>query len=151
VLTLSACSGSVDVEVPALDAEQRAACQALLEALPERLEDVGEDGLDPVGTDPADAPAAAYGDPAVVVTCGVPRPEAYDRFAICQEIDGVGWFAPEEQIGDEPTEVTLTAVGYRPRVQVVVPAEYWPMGAPSVTAALAAPVRDSVDLVNRCR
>ena len=150
-MVLSGCSGAVDVDVPDLDAEQRAACDRLVDALPDRLEDLGDAGLERGEVDPGDAPAAAYGDPAVVVTCGVARPDAYDRFATCQEIDGVGWFVPEDQVGDEPTDVTLTAVGYRPRVEVAVPAEYWPMGSPSVTAALAAPVRDSVELANRCR
>ncbi len=151
VLALGGCSGPVEVPATELDPGQQAACEALVGELPDRLEDIGEEGLARVEVDPGDAPAAAYGDPAVVVTCGVARPPAYDRFAECQEINGVGWFVPEDQIGDEPVEVTLTAVGYRPRVQVVVPAEYWPMGTPSVTAALAGPVEDRVTLVDRCR
>ncbi len=150
VLALGGCSAAVEVDAADLAPQEQAACEALVDALPDRLEDVGEGGLDRVEVDPADA-AAAYGDPPVVMTCGVARPPAYDRFAACQEIDGVGWFVPEDQIGDEPVEVTLTAVGYRPRVQVVVPAEYWPIGTPSVTAALAGPVQDSVSLVDRCR
>ncbi len=151
VLALSGCSGPVDVDVTDLDPEQQAACEQLMDALPDRLEDLGEGGLDRVEVDPADATAAAWGDPAVVVTCGVDAPEGYDRFQLCQEIDGVGWFVDDADLQDEPTEVTLTAVGYRPRVSLVVPAEYWPMGGSSVAAAVAGPVLDATDLVDACR
>ncbi|VXB80502.1 DUF3515 domain-containing protein [Nocardioides sp. AX2bis] len=151
VLAVSGCSGAVDVDVPSLDAEQQAACDQLIDALPDRLEDLGEDGLDRVDVDPADATAAAWGDPAVVVACGVDAPEGYDRFQLCQEIDGVGWFVDDADLQDEPTEVTLTAVGYRPRVSLVVPAEYWPMGGSSAAAEVAGPVLRATELVDACR
>ena len=150
-MLLAGCGGGVPVDVPELPADRAAACERLLAALPERLDDLGEDGLDRVPVSPEDATAAAYGDPPVVVTCGVGRPETFDRFSQCQEVDGIGWFVPEDQVGDEPVEVTLTAVGYRPRVQVVLPPEYWPMGAPSVTAVLADPVGATLRLAERCR
>ncbi|GAA0968778.1 DUF3515 domain-containing protein [Nocardioides aquaticus] len=151
VLAVGGCSGPVDVDVPDLDPAQQAACERLVEALLDRLEDLGEDGLDRVEVDPADATAAAWGDPAVVVTCGVDAPEGYDRFQLCQEIDGVGWFVDDADLQDEPTEVTLTAVGYRPRVSLIVPAEYWPMGGSSVAAEVAGPVLDATELVDACR
>ena len=144
-LVLSSCSGAVSIDAPTLDAEQGAACAEFLGALPDRLDD-----LAPVDVEPADAPAAAYGDPAITLTCGVGRPEGYDRFADCLQVNGVGWFVPQEA-GSEPVEVTLTAAGYRPRVQVVVPAEYWPTGVATVTAELAETVSSTLELVQPCR
>ncbi len=148
---LAGCSGEVDVDLPALDATQRAACTELVDALPDRLTDLGPSGLDRAEVDPADATAAAWGDPAVVVACGVEEPEGYDRFQLCQEIQGVGWFVDDADLQDEPTEVTLTAVGHRPRVSLVVPEEYWPMGGSSVAAEVAGPVLRSTELVDPCR
>jgi Protein of unknown function (DUF3515) len=64
---------------------------------------------------------AAWGDPAIVLTCGV---DGVDITAAppCTVVDGVGWVVPEE--GSD--ETTFTADGYRPRVQVVVPDDYAP-------------------------
>ena len=144
-LVLASCSGAVEVDPPSLTPAQRAACADFLRALPATLDD-----LEPVDVDPADAPAAAFGDPAVVVTCGVDRPEGYDAFSDCLEVDGVGWYLPQEA-GDEPVEATLTTAGYRPRVEVVVPADYWPTGVATVTVQLAEAVSQTLRLVQPCR
>ena len=114
--------------------------------MPDTLADQAQEDRDADG-----ATTASYGDPPITVTCGVAQPAEYDQFSTCQEVDGVGWFAPPEEIGSDPVEVTLTAVGYRPRVQVVVPADYWPSGSAAVTAELAPSVTSSLDLVQPCR
>ncbi len=85
------------------------------------------------------------------MSCGVTQPAEYDEFSTCQEVDGVGWFVPPGQIGSEPVDVTLTAVGYRPRVEVDVPADYWPTGSAAVTAELADAVDSTLELVQPCR
>ncbi len=146
LLVLTGCGGAVDLEVPDLDSTQAAACADLDAALPSTLDDLAARE-----TDPADAPGAAYGDPAITVTCGVGEPAGFDQFAQCQLVDGVGWFVPDDQMTDQPVEVTLTTAGYRPRVEVVVPAEYWPSGAATVTVELNQAVRDSVERVDGCR
>ena len=69
LLLLTGCGGPVEVDVPDLDAADAAACEAFADDLPDTLGD--EERVD---VEPADAPAAAYGDPAIVVTCGVGQP-----------------------------------------------------------------------------
>lgn len=64
---------------------------------------------------------AAWGDPAIVLTCGAGAVDV-TQAPPCTVVDGVGWVVPDEG-GDE---TTFVADGYRPRVQVVVPDDYAP-------------------------
>ena len=57
---------------------------------------------------------AAWGDPAIVLRCGVGTPEGYDQFAACQVVNGLDWFVPEEQIEDQGADVVMTTIGRRP-------------------------------------
>ena len=70
---------------------------------------------------------AAWGDPAVVLRCGVPKPDALTRTSACFEVDGVGWLATQdgrEVSGDAPVEgaLTFTTIGRATYVEVEVPA-----------------------------
>ena len=65
-MLLTACGGPVEVDVPEVDGEDAAACEAFADGLPDTLAD--EERVD---IEPTDAPAGAYGDPPIVVTCGV--------------------------------------------------------------------------------
>jgi len=139
-------SDRVPVDSPRPAAGERARCERFLDAVP----DVVDDELRrPV--DPDDALAAAYGDPAIVVTCGGSMPRDFDRFSLCQVAEGVGWYVPDDQIGSEPVDVVMTTVGLRPVVQVTVPAAYWPAGAPAIQAELAPALTRHLRLVKPCR
>lgn len=142
---LAACGGPVEVEVPELSAADSAACDAFAADLPETLAE-----QDRVEIDPSDAPAAAYGDPAIVVRCGVPEPEGFDLTASCETANGVGYFIPAEQYADQELDLTLTAAGYRPRVEVRVPADYRPNAGPAAMAVLAALIKEHLTLVEAC-
>src|SRR3546814_13080570 len=48
---------------------------------------------------------AAWGDPAIVLTCGVGVPDGFDEFSACTEVSGVGWFVPPEQESSEERRV----------------------------------------------
>lgn len=137
LLLLSACGGPVEVDVPDLDAGDAAACAAFADALPDTLAD--EDRAD---VEPADAPAAAYGEPPIVVTCGVDEPDGFGPGASCEIANDVRWFIPSEQYGDEPRDLTLTTAWNEPRVEVRIPADYWPNATPAVTASLAEAVAE---------
>ena len=131
-LLLAGCGGPVQVESPALaDAEARA-CASLVEALPDRV-----DGAGRVEVSPAGAPAAAWGDPAIVLRCGVPMPSEFDDYATCHETDGVGWFIPDEQMTGSATEITMTTIGRDVNVEVTLPAEHWPPATAMVHLAPA--------------
>jgi hypothetical protein len=144
-LVLGSCSGgAVPVEPPDLDEADAAACADLVDALPETL--AGESRRD---VDPDGAPAAAWGDPAIVLTCGVAEPAAYDEFASCIEVDGTGWFTPEESLTDPGADLVVTELTHRPRVALRVPAEH--RGQDSVLAGVAGPVREVLERDSRCR
>lgn len=139
VLTLAAsgCGGPVEIDVPDLSAADRAACEALADDLPDTL---GEQ--ERVDVEPADAPGAAYGDPAIVVTCGVDEPAGFGATGQCELVNGVGWYIPDEQYDDQDLDLTLTSAGYRPRVEVVMPADYRGTGLEAGIMAVLAPLVD---------
>jgi len=148
-LLASACApGPVDVEVPDASARDTAACRGLVDALPgevggqERREVSGGDGR-----------AAAWGDPAIVLRCGVPRPAGFTDTSTCIEANGTGWFVPDDVLesDDETRDVTMTAVGVRPRVEVFLPGGYRPEGFASATARIGAVVADRLEEVRPCR
>jgi hypothetical protein len=117
LLLLTACGGPVEVDVPDLDAADAAACEAFAGALPDTLAD--EERVD---IEPSDAPAAAYGDPSIVVTCGVDRPDGFGPGAQCELVNDVPWYIPSEQYDDLDLDLVITSAWHEPRVRVVMPA-----------------------------
>src|SRR3954454_19599598 len=84
---LAGCSGPGAVDVaassPPPDPAVRAMCHALLDDLPDTV----ADDLSSRDVSPPDARAAAWGDPAVVLRCGVRRPDALTRTSACFEVN----------------------------------------------------------------
>lgn len=141
-LGLGACGGAVELGNPALPAAERKACEALLAAVAGGLADR------PRRTDVGAGLGAAYGDPAVVLRCGVDLPEGFDPRRVagpdepspCAIVNGVGWYLPAEQAaGGEAA--TFTAIGYRPRISVTVPPEAQPESGAAALAQLAPVVK----------
>ena len=137
-------SGAVEIDSPDVSAADRKACEAFLDALPQKL--AGEDSR---SVTPADALGAAWGDPAFTLTCGVGVPAGFDRLSSCTQVNGVGWFVPQDE-AEGGRDATFTAVGFRPRVALRVPADHQPEGGAAALAQLAGPVRKQLRLVNRC-
>ena len=92
----------------------------------------------------------AWGDPALVLTCGAEVPPEFDRFSSCLEVNGIGWFAPPSQEEDQGSDVLLTAVGQRPRVSLLVPAERRGEAVAAALTELSGPVREHLELVDDC-
>ena len=146
LLVVAGCAEEpVSVSTPDVGPSVRAACERFLADVPAELAGEPEREL-------ADDSAlgAAWGDPAIVLTCGVDLPADFDRFAECIEANGVGWFVPEEAGADQSATAVVTAAGYRPVVQASVPGDYRPEGIASVMAELAAPVEEHLELVEPC-
>jgi hypothetical protein len=122
----------------------RTACGHLLDALPAR---VGDQPHRAVTGSPY---AAAWGDPAIVLRCGVGTPEGYDRFARCQRADGVDWFVPESTIRDQQEDAVMTTIGRSPAVEVRLPARYRPEGAASVMVDLAPAIKAHTTETSPC-
>ncbi len=146
-LLLTACSaGPVEVLTPDLDDADRAACEAFVADLPTSIADLPVRDVEPVG-----ALGGAYGDPAIIVRCGVSVPNGFDQStSSCEVANGVGWYVPLEQFDDQEADVTLTAAGFRPVVEVSVPGTYRPDATAAAIAQLAAAVDEHLTLVESC-
>ena len=132
VLALAGCSSTPTIDDVELSAADRAACESLVADLPDTLA-----GLDRREVEPADALGAAWGDPAYVLTCGVPEPDDYEPTAECNVIDGVGWYVTDDQLSDQSEDATPIALSLEPYVEVQVPADYRTEGIDRALAELA--------------
>ncbi len=133
----------MSVDSPQLHGSDARACSSLVARLPSHV-----DGQPRRKVAPARGSSAAWGDPPIVLRCGVPRPRGLDRFATCQEANGVGWWIPEKQITGRPTDITMTTVGRAQYVQVRLPVDYFPPAA--AMADLAPAIKATVRLVRPC-
>jgi len=144
-LLLAGCSGAVEVAAPDLDAADRAACEALVDDLPDEL--FGQERRD---VSPDSGVTAAWGDPAVVLTCGAEEPDDFGPFARCSEIDGVGWFMADSELGDTSRSITIAAQSHSPLVTVVVPPEHRRTAPDTALGELSAPVVEHLDETSPC-
>lgn len=129
---VAGCSRPVDVDPPSPASSVESACQALLGDLPDTL--AGQERRDIA---PEGALAAAWGDPAIVLRCGVDQPAAMSPDAQVVEVDGVTWLPEELTAG-----YVFTTYGRTAFVEVTVPDDYAPEG--SVLVGLAGPVKQAV-------
>jgi len=127
VATLAGCSHPVDVDATTPDAGTTAACQELLDAVPDTVMDQPRRDVSP-----HDALAAAWGDPAVVLRCGVDKPAAMTPDAQLVEVDGVTWLPEPLSAG-----YLFTTYGRTAYVEVSVPDDYAPEGRALVDLAAA--------------
>ena len=143
-LLLAACSsasGTPRVAVPSPTGAAAAACRDLAEALPDRVEGRARAELDVAGPY-----VAAWGDPAIVLRCGVPRPErltpgseSYDPAADTVTVNEVSWLLEEQ-----PDGIRFTTTERAVFVEVTVPGDYAPEVNPLLD--LAAPVAAHIPL-----
>lgn len=148
---IAGCAGPSDVEVadaPAADdlsRDRAEACTDLLRALPSSLEDQERREVSPEA-----ALAAVWGDPAIVLRCGVPEPAEFELASPCLSVDGVDWFVPGDELqAPEGPEVLLYVVERLVTIEVTLPVEYGPPAA--LLADLSAPVQQQVPATGRCR
>jgi Protein of unknown function (DUF3515) len=130
---VSACgAGAVEVPVPRPGPVAAGLCRALHDRLPRTLH-----GLSRRSTTSTSPMVTAWGSPAIVVRCGVPRPAQLRPASQLEVLDRVSWLPVPP---DRP--VTFTAVGRRAYVEVTVPAKYAPAGA--VLLDLAGPITATI-------
>lgn len=143
VFLVAACAGESTGPVPVATASPTSAridtsCARLDEALPATVLDQAQRPTAPESTT-----TAAWGDPEIVLTCGVERPAARAPGAQLFEIQGITWFAEELTAGTRFTSEDRIA-----NVRVDVPDDYRPEAealidlAPAINATI--PVLDSV-------
>lgn len=135
LLVLSGCgSGLYD-----FDAEPGTAttCRELVASAPASV--AGQDST-PVDSERV----AAWGDPRIELRCGVTRPAALEPTSRCDVVEGVGWFAEQEDAG-----TLFTTIGRTPAVSVEVPDSVEPAAAALVD--LAATIKDHSDETAPCQ
>jgi hypothetical protein len=123
------------VEVPPVTPEADASCPALMSTLP--LELTGE----PSRRVQSDSPFAyAWGDPAIVLVCGVDRPAGYVAGVSAIQINGVQWYVDT----DDPDTTVWTTVDRPVYVQISLPAsvDSAPVTALTPQIAQALPYQD---------
>ncbi|MGZ4460259.1 MAG: DUF3515 domain-containing protein [Nocardioidaceae bacterium] len=140
---LASCSGTVGVDAPAVHGSDARACAALVKALPAHVADQKQRKVDAGG-----GYADAWGDPAIVLRCGVPRPKGFTKFAACQQANGVGWFVPQSQQTGKPETITMTTIGRAQNVEVTIPPDYWP--PPATMVDLAPAIKRTIREVRPC-
>ncbi len=143
---LTAC-GKEPVTIPTLrlTAADQAVCQRVTDALPSTV-----GGEEKRKTQPAAALGGAWGDPAIIAQCGVAVPKDFSKSAACTEANGVGWFVPDSQVNDQSADVVMATAGYRPVLQVTIPARYRPSGLAAAMVELAPVVKQYTKLVQPC-
>ncbi len=153
LLCLAGCGsgdGAVEVAAPSPTGAATDQCAALIDDLPPTVLDEKSRAVAP-----ADALAAAWGDPAIVLRCGVSRPTALVVTSACFEVSGVGWLATQdgrEVSGDEPVNgtMTFTTIGRSAYVEVSVPDVDGRSPADPLTV-LARPIQHSIPLEHPCQ
>ena len=131
----------VSIDQVTVTTDDLARCEALVAALPEEL-----DGHDRRRVAPAAALGAAWGDPAIVLTCGVDA--TIPPTAVCAQADGVGWYIPAEASDDQSVDLEMTTIGLRPAVRVQVPADYRP--PPAIMVQLAPALKQTLATTGKC-
>ncbi len=85
----------------------------------------------------------AWGDDAIMMHCGVRKPDGLDRASRCDFVAGVGWFTHKDD-----DYYTFTTIGREAYVSVVVPRSYSP--AADVLVDLAPTVQKNDPVVTPC-
>lgn len=145
LLALAGCgSGAVEVEAVKVPADQRAACRAVVDGLP------GDVGNQASRETTGNRYAAAWGDPPIVLRCGVGLPKGYDRASPCQRANDIDWYVPESAIDDTGSEIVMTTIGRTPALEVTVPARYRPNAPANVMIDLEGVVTAHTEKTGSC-
>jgi len=120
-LTATACTSPVAVDPPEGDPDTVPVCRLLVTDLPDEV-----DGQEARDVEPDDALVAAWGDPPIVLRCGVERPPWLQPTSFCFVINDVGWYAedaggPLDGTTAPQGEVVFTTIGRSPYVEITVP------------------------------
>ena len=126
---------ALPVEVPPVTPEADASCPAVMGVLP--LDLTGE----PSRRVQSDSPFAyAWGDPPIVLVCGVDRPAGFTVGTSATQINGVQWYVDTS----DPDTTVWTTVDRPVYVQISLPAtvDSAPVTALSTPIGQALPYRD---------
>jgi Protein of unknown function (DUF3515) len=130
-VVVAGCALAGDAAVEVAPPEPAPAAARLCRGLAARLPAV-VDGGDRRDVSPASPYVAAWGDPAIVLRCGVARPRALLPGAELVTVNGVDWLPEQQDDG-----YRFTTAGRAAYVEAWVPARYAPEVDPLVDLAAA--------------
>lgn len=136
--SLAACGSSgTQVDAPSPQGAAASACEQLITQLPSR---VADQESRPVL--PPSRYAAAWGDPAIVLRCGVDKPAGLEPTSQLFTIDGIDWFPATGDNSNTGANAntdatTFTTIGRVANVEVVVPRNVSPEAAALTDLAAA--------------
>jgi hypothetical protein len=111
-------SGAVPAAAPSPGGATRRLCEVFSQRLPGRL-----DGHERRAVSPRSPLTAAWGDPPIVLRCGVPLPAGMAPTAELTVVNGISWFpAGSAAAGGGSGPAVFTEVGREARVELTVPA-----------------------------
>lgn len=137
LLAVSACSGPVEVDAVTPQAGTASLCDDLKASLPAVVDDQPLRKVKPASA------GSAWGDPAIVLRCGVAKPVSLTPTSQCFPVSGVDWLSEETA-----RRFVFTTVGRKANIQVSVPREYDP--ASDALADLAEAVRTRIPSIRAC-
>lgn len=136
-LVLAACQGStVQVDTYPMTHGSSVDCIGMLGDLPPKVADQPRHRV-------AGNLAGAWGDPPIVLRCGVEKPDALKPTSECHDVNGVGWLAEKQ-----PDGWLFTTIGRKHYISLEVPSEYEP--AADALADVADLVARHVPVVKPC-
>ncbi len=113
-LLVTACSYGDAVDTYPTEKGTAKNCDALYADLPNKVADQSR-------RDVEGRVAAVWGDPQIILRCGVEKPRELTRSSRCDDVDGVGWFTEDASDG-----FLFTTIGRQFFISVEVPADYEP-------------------------
>ena len=151
LLAAAGCSSDPpEIHAAELSAADAQTCRDFVAGLPDTL--AGQESVEVTGDTEY---GAAWGDPAIVLTCGVGEPSDFTDVSTCIEVDDVGWFVPDSVFqamfdNDETVDVPMTEMNHRPRIHVQLPGEYRPDGFTNTAAELGKLIERDLSRVGDC-
>ena len=142
------CSADVEVRPTSPTGAAAKQCSALVAQLPDRVA-----GQQARPVQPAAVLGAAWGDPPIVLRCGVAEPASLQADSSCFVVNDVGWLAERDGhpvTGTEPvdSDLVFTTIGRSTYVEVTVPDDYQP--AADALVDLAGAIVAATDDVHPC-
>ena len=130
---LAGCGGTLDVDTYPTVEGTEVDCKALLADVPRVV-------ADRQAREVTNRIAAAWGDPPIILRCGVEDPEALKPTSQCFDVNGVGWLAETTADGH-----LFTTIGRAFNVSVEVPDAYDPAADALADVAGAVKKHDPVE------
>lgn len=106
--------GALQVDAYPTEPDTQTVCTGLFNDLPKEVDGQSHRRVE-------DDIAAAWGDPAIILRCGVEEPEDLQPSSRCDEVENIGWLAEETEDGH-----LFTTIGREFYVSVEVPSQYDP-------------------------